>query len=1194
MSEDNPSTLVLEDEIPELNEELDSPTQKEAVTPAVKLVSLNPFFFDIHLKERKTIIGRNSKLCSKDAVVNGATVSGKHCEITSRSMNEAEAAIWIRDLSSNGVWINDKRITKDEPVKLYHRDTISFKPGPADKDGTPSFMLIDTRSTKRLNAEINADSSSVIESSSESKRQKLDGSDGKNEEKQDDLFEKEFECGICHDIMHKALALQPCLHSFCKECCKMWFKNSSECPSCRQIVQRTKQDFKINTLIALFLKSRPQLKNDDAEDDGAESDTSNVIRNNGGDNEDSDDYGDDDEDSEDDPIPVGFNALPPMCPCCDPNNTFGYTCPTAFRLGPLSNQPTFREYNERRLIQPGHTQCIHCRTHLPTIPPGTQDSVVDHFRCNMCHISSCGCRLQSVDDKLQRQYPVSGFLNHYEDRVIADYLTAENLTPQNVWQEIKDGMENDTFQYQQPSAVNHRVRNSSISSNSKLCEDCARHFLSNGPLYQWRKNLDPTKLPQTVTSREPCWYGRECRTQFNPMNLSHAQPYMKVNRRHFTGILYDCILFEYGSQVPTGEHYKLAIDDLADTFAFIADFYKHNRSFMDIPCDQFITRNQLHTVIGLLEYIESMERGIYEIYPHTIEIQEDALSFASSSSARHEKRRNSKFIAQGGHGHGDIKSKLNHDSFHHEVRDLTMGLFSHRSHSINYDTDNDLDDEYSIVIPGLSKTDIQTFLWEYAYVPEDYQDDIATLIRYLRRDEWIMNGSKGSIITFDWGLEGVQKFTKEYNKNKIRKVELREQEESKKAQEIAQMQQEEWNRQQEMIREKEIALRLKITDEFIWKMQKSMLIPPSDLVDIDNLIKSLELDISKHFGYCFVTLTAVGSFAHGLYTYSSDLDLILTGNIKDITIEELSNALHYTSYENVRIRSSIKEHATSSTPRPTESTFVTFVDPKTGITCHLSLNDPVRILQSKLIRTYALIEPRFSPLLIVLKHISSQRRLMSNSEHEDKRNLMPIGGYALALMLITFLQTENPPILPKLQQTPLPGDRCMKDTIIQGIDCSFDRDWEYYSGYGAKNTKSASELLVDFCRFFGYVFDYETKEVNARIGEFRWRSHTTRAMESSIISSTDRMSISSPPKSSAPSTPPTPNHSTTDSGISGDTTQQIEASSSAVFQVTDPFMVEYNVTSACHGDLVRVVKSHFQEIYEALIEGDINFVLSNT
>ncbi|KAI7816043.1 hypothetical protein BC939DRAFT_66728 [Gamsiella multidivaricata] len=306
---------------------------------------------------------------------------------------------------------------------------------------------------------------------------------------------------------------------------------------------------------------------------------------------------------------------------------------------------------------------------------------------------------------------------------------------------------------------------------------------------------------------------------------------MKINRRHFVGILYDCILFEYASLVSIDRTYTLSLDDLADTFAFVADFYKHNRPRMDVPCDQFILRNQLHTVAGLLDYIEEMDHGAFEIFPGNVELREETPSFASTSSTtKRDQRRQERF--------GGSKGRIERDPFSHAARGWTTDLYSHRGHDLLlHDTDTDLDDEYSIRIPGLSKTDIQTFLWEYAYMPEDYQDDIATLIRYLRRDEWVMNGSKGSIVTFDWDMEGVQKYSKEYNQNKIRKVELRGQEEAKRKQEAALKQQEEWNRQQELIREKEAAQRMKILDHFIWRMHESMTIPTITATEIDNMLK---------------------------------------------------------------------------------------------------------------------------------------------------------------------------------------------------------------------------------------------------------------------------------------------------------------------------------------------------------------------
>ncbi|KAF9896273.1 hypothetical protein BX616_007785, partial [Lobosporangium transversale] len=359
---------------------------------------------------------------------------------------------------------------------------------------------------------------------------------------------------------------------------------------------------------------------------------------------------------------------------------------------------------------------------------------------------------------------------------------------------------------------------------------------------------------------------------------------MKVNRRHFVGILYDCVLFEYASQVSVDKNYILSVEDLADSFLFVVDFYKRNRSLMDIPCDQFITRNQLHTVMGLLDYIENLDRGVFELFPRNVELREEAPSVAStaSSSARQERKQQEKLdhsshIGKNNNIHNrignpsniSIRSRTDGDPFFEErtgyrggstmAADLWNHLSGCRLSSVlDADIDADLNEEYSLVIPGLSKADIQTFLWEYAYIPEIYQDDIATLIRYLRRDEWMMDGSKGPAIFFDWGLEGIQKYSKDYNQNKIRKAKIREQEEAKKLQEEAHRQQEEWNRQQELIQEQEAVHRLEITNDFIWKIHKSSAITSVTSTEIKDFIKTLEMEISEYFDFCFVALTAVG------------------------------------------------------------------------------------------------------------------------------------------------------------------------------------------------------------------------------------------------------------------------------------------------------------------------------------------------
>lgn len=338
--------------------------------------------------------------------------------------------------------------------------------------------------------------------------------------------------------------------------------------------------------------------------------------------------------------------------------------------------------------------------------------------------------------------------------------------------------------------------------------------------------------------------------------------------------------------------------------------------------------------------------------------------------------------------------------------------------------------------------------------------------------------------------------------------------------------------------------------------------------------------------FCFTN----SSFAAELHTNQSDLDLTLGGNVKHITPSNLADALEHYQYENVSISNNPFQQPLSSAL----TSRVSFVDPKTAITCHMTLNDPLAIHRSKLIKTYNLIEPRFGPVLVALKHLVVHR-------HIDTYHFIPFSTYALELMLITFLQTENPPILPKLQQ-PTPRvengeetERLLKESIVQGIDCSFDRDWEYYQGFGNKNTKTVAELVLDFCRFFGYVFDYESKEVNARIGAFRWRPDLTRTHAS--LAMTSAGSTAGPSTAIATAIPGFLSRSNSSSSV---TTQgsmsRLENVSytGLVFHVMDPFMVSLNITSQCQGERVRMMKECFQEAYEALNEGDINLAFAHS
>ncbi|KAG0240328.1 hypothetical protein BGW41_007041 [Actinomortierella wolfii] len=643
-------TLPFDDVFDELPDDTTT-TPGDPPAALVVLQSLNPEFATIELRDTKTVLGRQA---------------GEHCKFTTRSLSSRDAPLWITDLSRNGVWVNNVRMPFQEAKKVFDKDVITFVPPnkSAKNVSHPSYMIIDKRVTEDLKQQKDAgtkramveveegndsqrDTGPVDEDDHISKKAKLESkSDVTEASGCDNQIESELECGICHEIMVRPLVLQPCLHSFCRACCKMWLDVHRDCPLCRKVVRRTGRDAKLNNIIEAFLKKHPELAREEEEDEGAENDDSNLIQprrrndrlldHEDEEEEDDDDLeGDEEEDGNAQPIPNWMEQRATECPCCDPNNAHGYVCPDDVRLVPLPQPVTFGAYTQRRTMQPGHTQCQGCRDHLPLITDPTKQDVADKFRCKLCRVPSCGCITSSVEDFIEANKHVFGYLNFAEDTILNDYLTANGISYAAFWQEIKTGMDNGTFYYMGPpppvapgarpgrtnnqtsaptqanvstsntttplslsddSAQNASSSSSSAStstaqdpttsvvanadpvatdsgsastgnadngnvairgsspavttptaqvppntshpqqpptgqnnvgrvvrSNDKLCHQCQVDYFRNGPVYQWRKSIDPAQLPPRVTARANCWYGRGCRTQHNRHNPGHAQ-----------------------------------------------------------------------------------------------------------------------------------------------------------------------------------------------------------------------------------------------------------------------------------------------------------------------------------------------------------------------------------------------------------------------------------------------------------------------------------------------------------------------------------------------------------------------------------------------------------------------------------------------------------------------------------------------
>lgn len=89
-----------------------------------------------------------------------------------------------------------------------------------------------------------------------------------------------------------------------------------------------------------------------------------------------------------------------------------------------------------------------------------------------------------------------------------------------------------------------------------------------------------------------------------------------------------------------------------------------------------------------------------------------------------------------------------------------------------------------------------------------------------------------------------------------------------------------------------------------------------------------------------------------------------------------------------------------------------------------------------------------------------------------------MSSYTWICMILNFLQTRDPPILPALHQRPH-----KKRPPISGVDISFDDDIDSLRGFGLNNKETLGGLLFAFFKKYGHELDYERKVISVRQGK---------------------------------------------------------------------------------------------------------------
>ncbi|KAI9719624.1 MAG: hypothetical protein M1812_003395 [Candelaria pacifica] len=204
-----------------------------------------------------------------------------------------------------------------------------------------------------------------------------------------------------------------------------------------------------------------------------------------------------------------------------------------------------------------------------------------------------------------------------------------------------------------------------------------------------------------------------------------------------------------------------------------------------------------------------------------------------------------------------------------------------------------------------------------------------------------------------------------------------------------------------------------------------------------------------------------GSSGNLLCTSDSDVDICITTPMKELeNVCLLAKALADYGMERVVCVPQAKVP------------IVKIWDPELQLACDMNVNNTLALENTRMIKAYVEIDDRVRPLAMIIKHWTKRRIL------NDAALGGTLSSYTWICMILNFLQTRSPPILPVLHQRPH-----QQRAIVNGVQSSFADDVDSLRGLGKGNKETLGELLFHFFRRYGHEIDYEKIVVSVRQGK---------------------------------------------------------------------------------------------------------------
>lgn len=241
---------------------------------------------------------------------------------------------------------------------------------------------------------------------------------------------------------------------------------------------------------------------------------------------------------------------------------------------------------------------------------------------------------------------------------------------------------------------------------------------------------------------------------------------------------------------------------------------------------------------------------------------------------------------------------------------------------------------------------------------------------------------------------------------------------------------------------------------------ESLIPPEEEKLKQKQLVALLEKLVSKEWPTAKLFL--YGSCANSFGVSKSDIDVCLAIEEADMDkskiIMKLADILQSDNLQNVQ--------ALTRARVP----IVKLMDPVTGISCDICINNLLAVVNTKLLRDYARIDARLRQLAFIIKHWAKSRGV--NETYHGT-----LSSYAYVLMCIHYLQMRRPAILPCLQEM-----ETTYSVTVDDINCAYFDQVEKLGDFGHQNKETIAQLVWGFFYYWAYCHDYANAVISVRAG----------------------------------------------------------------------------------------------------------------